>query len=214
MEIKRGVIISGGDIADFFEFKKDDIIICADRGYEFAAAKGIVPFAVIGDFDSTSTLPEAGIKRITHPSEKDETDTLLALMYLEKMGIKEVHIIGALGGERFDHAFANLLLLKYAADRGMEAFVEDEHTRIFLIKDNAVLTDNSKYISVFPVFGDAEGVSIKGTKYPLENGFLTAGDTIGISNEKIAKKAEISLKKGTLMIMEIKKCGDEKNVRI
>ncbi len=213
MEIKRGVIISGGDITDFFDFKERDLVVCADRGYEFAIQKGIVPSAVIGDFDSIQTDIAEGIEVITHPSEKDETDTLLALIYLIEKGATEVHIIGALGG-RLDHSFANMLLLKYACDKNVKAYIEDENTRICMITDKAVFTDESRYLSVFPMFGDAEGVCIKGAKYPLSDGFLPAGATIGISNEKTAESTEISVKKGTLMIMEIKKCGDEKNVRI
>lgn len=202
--MQRGIIISGGDITDFFEFRKDDIVVCADKGYEFAAKKNITPDTVIGDFDSISIPVEKDINIIKHPSEKDETDTELALLYLLGKGASEIIIIGALGG-RYDHALANVFLLKKALDKGVNAFIEDENTRIYLVDKSATINaGKAQYVSLFPVFGDAKGVCLSGMKYPLYSENLLSGDVRGISNEITDSEAKITVQNGILLVMEIK----------
>ena len=41
-------------------------------------------------------------------------------------------------------------------------------------------------------------------KYPLENHTLTIGNSLGISNEQIEEKAEISIDEGIIIIIKSK----------
>ena len=62
-------------------------------------------------------------------------------------------------------------------------------------------------VSVFCMGPDAEGVTLKGLYYPLENGTLSAGFPLGVSNHFTAEKAEISVKHGSLLILWARKNG-------
>ena len=56
-------------------------------------------------------------------------------------------------------------------------------------------------LSVFAVGGKAEGVTESGLKYELTDAVIESDFPIGISNEFIGEKAQISVKKGALLIM-------------
>ena len=56
-------------------------------------------------------------------------------------------------------------------------------------------------LSGFCLGPDAEGVTLSGLKYPLENGALTAGFPLGVSNHFVGENAEISVKKGSLLVI-------------
>ena len=69
--------------------------IAADSGQITAEKCGIVPHIIAGDFDS-SPLPEntpAQIVRV--PSEKDDTDTMLACDIAIRRGARSITILGA-----------------------------------------------------------------------------------------------------------------------
>lgn len=57
------------------------------------------------------------------------------------------------------------------------------------------------YISVFSMSEKAEGVSIQGLKYTLENGTLTNDYPLGVSNEFIGRTARIAVESGTLLVV-------------
>ena len=61
-----------------------------------------------------------------------------------------------------------------------------------------------KYISLIPLTTQVTGVTLKGFKYLLQDATLTIGESIGISNEQIEKRAEIKLKDGILICIESK----------
>ena len=54
---------------------------------------------------------------------------------------------------------------------------------------------------------DAHGVSLKGLYYPLENGILTAGFPLGVSNHFTGVPAEIAVKEGSLLVIWDRKAG-------
>lgn len=55
-------------------------------------------------------------------------------------------------------------------------------------------------VSVFCHSDRAEGVTIQGLKYTLQDAELTNGFPLGVSNEFIGERAEISVKKGILLV--------------
>ena len=56
-----------------------------------------------------------------------------------------------------------------------------------------------KYVSLIPLTTNVTGVTLKGFKYLLKNATLTIGESVGVSNEQIEKKATIELKEGILI---------------
>ena len=197
----RAVIFAGGDLDGdtVYTPQSGDVVICADSGYKNCMAAGAKPDVVLGDFDSMPDYGDSGALR--YKSEKDETDTLLAVNYAMEKGCGEIVILGALGG-RLDHEIANIYLLKKILDGGAEGIIDGGKNKILLVnKEMCLKRGNSKYVSVFPVFGDAEGVTVTGTKYTLDNFRLRAGDTVGVSNEIVEPQAKIRVKNGYLLVL-------------
>ncbi len=199
----RAIIISGGEVEFSFKINYDDFVICADSGYDNALKLGIKPDILLGDMDSIKNVPD-DVQKVTFKAEKDETDTELALLYAKERGFKEVFILGALGGKRKDHSFANIMLLKKAYDLGINAKLYSENEQVYIICGNySVTKKENMFLSIFPAFGDVT-VTLNGTKYPLYNEKLPFGSIRGISNEITDEKAEIETD-GCILVFETRK---------
>src|SRR5690242_8499727 len=116
----RVVIFAGGTYrpgtASQNALANADMVIAADSGAETALRLGHVPAYVVGDFDSLDAqlveqLRARGSQIVSAAVEKDETDTELAVQCAIERGATHIILLGALGGDRFDHTIANVLLL-------------------------------------------------------------------------------------------------------
>lgn len=185
-----------------FDFKitENDIIIAADSGIKNTDKFNITPDFVIGDFDSLGYNPH-GENVITHPIEKDDTDTLLAVKYAVDKGYKNFRIFGCIGG-RLDHTFANIQTAFYIANLGGNAVFYGDNENFTVIKNNKIEFDEacSGNVSVFAL-ESCDNVTIKGLHYEIENGKLTPDFPLGVSNNFINKKSSISVEDGTLLII-------------
>jgi len=211
----QAAIISNGYIRDY-EFIRNvvfyaDLVICADGGARHACRMGIVPDIVIGDLDSMDDnvkdlLIKKNVEIIKYPTEKDETDTQLAVEYAIRKKCEEIVMIGCLGN-RFDHSFANVCLLKYMMDRGLKGKIVNENNEIYLIGDNDSIQltgEIGEKVSLLPMSDYADGVTTEGLYYKLENARIPLGISYGISNVFIAPKVKISIKQGLLLIIKAK----------
>ena len=180
---------------------KNDIIIAADGGYDILKSKNIIPDIIIGDFDSV----EADLSReniIKHPIEKDDTDTFLACKLGFEQDFKNFVIYGGVGG-RIDHTLANIQALLWVAKRGGRAFLIGNDVIMTVITDTS-LSFSADFVGKISVFAQemlAKGVNISGLKYSAENINLTPEFPLGVSNEFVGERAEISVKEGSLLIV-------------
>lgn len=202
-------IFSGGELKDtgFIKVSAGDMVICADSGLKYAEKAGIKPDIVLGDFDSyTGILPE-GVRVLRSPAEKDDTDTMLALKTAIAEGADIIKIYGALGG-RFDHALANVQTLKYAAEHGCEAFLEDMENIVLMqtIGTKAYPRRDGWYFSVFSYSPELGVRELSGVKYPLKNAVISYGFPIGVSNEIIAEQAVLDISGGIALVIRSKSC--------
>ncbi len=188
----------------------DDFIICADGGYLHAKAEGIIPDVLIGDFDS---MDFKGATGLSHPenngceiiqlaAEKDDTDTMVCLKYGIDRKFENFFILGGLGG-RLDHTIANLQTISYAIDLGKNVWIIDGKNRVTLRNPGMLTIEKlSEYkLSLFSYGECCAGVCIQGVKYPLKDCLLTHSFPLGVSNEFIESKAEISHSSGKLCIV-------------
>ena len=196
----KTLIFTGGSFLPpvKFSYEEFDMIICADKGIENAKKAGIKPTICVGDFDSTKA---EGAEIVRFPAEKDVTDTEIAVDFAIEKGAKEILILGGTGG-RADHTFANFLLLARYREKGVDIKLFDGQNLCFVInKSTAVEKSDFKYLSLFALFENCEGLTLKGTKYTLENYCLEPASSLGVSNEIVNDKAEIEFKKGKLLII-------------
>lgn len=203
----RCVIIGGGDCsASFLKENIDlenDYIICADSGYDYAISADITPALLIGDFDSISAVPE-GLNIISLPVEKDVTDCVAAFDEGVKKGFKSFVLFGGTGG-RFEHTFANISLMAKASQSNIDFVILDEKHTFRSITDSSIKIERkeNQQISVFAYGGRAFGVTEKGFHYPLWDYTLDPFDgALGTSNDIVEEFGEISVRKGTLIIIE------------
>ncbi len=188
-----------------------DLTIAADKGIENALAARIPIDRILGDFDSID--PEAlrevrnqHLPETEFPPEKDYTDTELALaMAMDEAGPEgEILILGA-SGSRLDHTMANVFLLKQPVDRGITCTLQDDHDRILLLKGPTRITipydPEWPYVSLLPLFGKAEGVSLQGFYYPLDTITLEPGVSLGVSNQLTEEKGTIHVASGYLLLI-------------
>lgn len=193
-------IFSAADgLPEKLEIKKGDLVIAADLGFENAGKLGVKPDIVLGDFDSLGYEP-SGIEIIKHPVRKDDTDTLLAIKVGLGKGYKKFVIYGGTGG-RLDHTIANIQSLAFLAENNAFGILKGDKYCVTAIKNRSVsFCEKARgNVSVF-AFEKVSGVSISGLLYELENAELSPCFPLGVSNEFIGKKSEISVKNGTLII--------------
>lgn len=204
-------IIGSAPVADFsilknIEKKENDIVICADGGFEYAKAAGIKPDIIVGDFDSTVCAPsenEYEIRKFN--KDKDFTDARIAVNTGLEKGYIDFEFYACSGG-RFDHMYANILLLLFLSKKGCSAKMIDRDAQYYFIDKDYILNNKSKStISLFSIEHPVEGVTLEGLKYPLNNYDLNPDDSIGISNVIMSENAKIRIKSGKLLVVEYNK---------
>ena len=199
--MERCVIFSAG-IFDRLAtpIEKDDYIIAADGGFAHLQALGLTPHAVLGDFDSLGFVPE---NANVFPVEKDDTDTMLAIRHALDKGFHEILIYGALDGPRLDHTVANFQALQFLADRGATGYLIGQTQIATVIQNETVrfAPEAQGIVSLFCMGADAKGVTLNGLKYPLENGTLTSGFPLGVSNHFTGEAAQITVGSGSLLML-------------
>jgi len=178
----------------------EDFVIAADGGLVHTQGLGVTPDGVLGDFDSLGFVPEGAN---VYPVEKDDTDAMLAVRLGLQKGFREFVLYGSLDGPRLDHTVANFQTLQFLADHGASGTLVGKDYLVTVIKDGTLTfpKESRGTVSVFCLGRDAEGVNIRGLYYPLENGTLTAGFPLGVSNHFTGTEAEISVKNGSLLVI-------------
>ena len=185
---------------------KDDFIIAADGGLMHTQKLGMVPHEILGDFDSLGHVPEGAN---VFPVEKDDTDAMLAVRRGLSLGYREFVLYGSLDGPRLDHTVANFQTLQYLSDHGAVGYLAGCQYLVTVVKDGGISfpAGSGGTVSVFCTGADARGVTLEGLYYPLENGTLTAGFPLGVSNHFTEKAAKISVEKGSLLVLWDKENG-------
>jgi len=182
---------------------KDCFVVCADGGLENANRFHIRPDLVIGDFDSYRGELPGAVETIRLKVEKDETDMFAAVKEGMRRGFRQFVLLGGLGGERFDHSYANLCVLQYLCHQGCKAVLIGENSRLFLISGGRLILNRMKgaIVSVFPFGCPACRVSYIGMKYPLTKAVLHSDDPLGVSNLIEAEEARVSIEDGDALIL-------------
>lgn len=178
----------------------EDFIIAADGGLKHCENLNITPDLILGDFDSLGHIPE---KAAVYPTEKDDTDSMLAIRHGLEKGFARFILYGAMEGPRLDHTVANLQSLNFLADRGARGYLVGKTQIATVVKGEKLLfPDTAKgIVSVFCMGENAQGVTLKNLHYPMENGCLTAQFPLGVSNRFLGKAGEISAREGALLVI-------------
>lgn len=202
----RAFVFGGGDIyPEYIEERPDgdDIVICADSGYKNAISMGVKVDVLVGDFDSLGRIPDGIGEVIQVPAEKNSTDTQLAVDIATERGANEIIIVGSTSG-RADHTLSTLAILELLWDKRIPAIVVNGQNRVRFIRDSGTILIRSmyKYFSIVTLDNIAKKVSIEGAKYPLVKKDIKRGFQFAVSNEIVKNAALITVKKGSVYIIE------------
>lgn len=214
--MNRCFIVASGDLpeprAALADLCAAPLLLAADGGANHLHALGLTPHWLIGDLDSADPAVVAawraqGVPVEQHPPAKNHTDLELALLTAQRLGAREVILLGVLGS-RWDHSLANLLLLAnpLLADLQMTVWHGPDHLRVVrgTPRRPGVLTVTGTpgdTLSIIPLLGDVHGVTLTGLAYPLRHDTLHFGATRGLSNVLTAPQALIEVHDGLALVI-------------
>jgi thiamine pyrophosphokinase len=206
------VVVASADLDPSDETWLDgaDLVIAADGGAGSLDRIGRRPDRLVGDLDSVEpsladSLAAAGVIVERHPTDKDGSDTELAVEAALAAGATEVVLLGAFGGSRIDHELANLLLLADPALAGRQVRAVRGPTDVRAVNGGgriALEGEAGATVTLLPVGGDAGGVTTEGLRWPLADAILRLGRSRGLSNEVVSTPASVRLEHGTLLVIE------------
>lgn len=209
---KKVIIISNGWLGDPAFFREraaamgSFLTICCDGAIRHLERLNIKPDMIMGDMDSADAaglkrFSAGGVRILKYRPDKDATDTQLALECALGVKPEAIEIWGALGG-RIDHALANLFLLNLGEQAGIKTSLVDEYCEIFTVAKEASFEESpGQTVSLFALSSKAEGVSLNGFKYPLDNEVLEMSSSRGISNVIVGSPATIRVNEGSLLVV-------------
>jgi len=214
----RAVLVASGeaDSADVRWLADADRVVAIDGGTAWLASVGRRPDLVVGDLDSAdpaliAALEADGVPIERHSVAKDASDTELAVAGVLAAGADEVVILGALAGPRLDHQLANLMLLadpRLSVVRDLRIVRGGTLVRVLHAGASLALEGMAgDLVTLLPIGGNAVGVRTAGLRYPLDGETLSIGRSRGLSNVVVQPPASVSLKGGSLLVVETQQEG-------
>lgn len=212
----RCVIVGGAPVRDYERIRSylrdDDYIIYCDSGLRHMEGLGATPSLIVADFDSHED-PHLDVETIILPVAKDDTDTMYAVKEAISRGYTDFLLTGVFGA-RMDHTLVNAYTLFYLDSRGFSAMAVDDYSEFEVISSRmgadgesvpgiAHIDDSYPFFSLVNMTGTARGISIRGAKFPLEDGEITSEYQYGASNEVLpGETAEVTVREGRLLVIK------------
>ncbi len=168
-----------------------------DQGAYHALKKGYPLDLAIGDFDSIGEARHPYIKKhakeVKHvKAEKNETDSALVLEEALALNPDKITVYGGIGG-RFDHTYANILLLK----KGPITLWTDHQMMTVLTPGKHTIHHAFDYVSFFAL-EPVKGLTLSDFRYPLDAYDLDPDDPLCVSNEG---EGAVTFSEGVLLVI-------------
>jgi thiamine pyrophosphokinase len=207
------VIVAGGEVlpADRGALEGAELVVAADSGLLALGRWNVRPDLLVGDLDSLTEADVAaarseGVRVLSYPPAKDETDLELALREAVGAGADQIVVLGALGGARVDHELAAVQGLASEALTGRDVSVVRGGLTVRVLRGGGVaeLRGNvGDLVTLLPLRGDAAGVRTEGLGYPLEGATLRFAAGRGVSNVVERVPGRVTLERGMLLVVEV-----------
>lgn len=203
--MKKGILFFGGDFRTTPEIRKMTkgarIVGAANGGTEHALKLGIEPTFIVGDLDSISQATIRRLKKTAiypYASDKDKSDSELALEQMLTFSPKELILLGATG-TRLDHTMANISLLSTIPPTVRAKIVFDQGEIHFTKKRLLFKGEIGDLVSLIPQGDRGAQVKINGFYYELNHERLRFGSH-GLSNHLTRVKAVIDVFRGAVFV--------------
>lgn len=200
------VVVGAGEIQDYEAvsalLEPDAFVICADGGLQHCRGLGLRPHLLVGDLDSLTTAPPAGVELVPLSPDKNYTDSYHGVLEAMERGYHRLLLTGMLGG-RLDHTLANLGLLTYVVEQGADALLTDGvcHAHALVGRGERLLAQRPGCYFSLLALAPCQGVTILGGKYPLNDYPLSPWDPRAVSNEFCGTDVTILQQEGVLVIL-------------
>lgn len=207
---KKAVVFCNGDLADLSRVRKyidkKTLLVGCDGGTAHILSLGLTPHVVIGDFDSIPpnmlrALESKGVECYRYPTDKLFTDSDLGVTLAMNRGCTEI-ILAGVRGTATDHFVGNLFMLAKKKFAALDLKIIEGQEEIRLVRSRiSIKGKKGDDLSLIAIGADARGVSTKGLFYPLKNAVLQSGTAQGIRNKLTGTHAEITVRKGPLLVI-------------
>lgn len=186
------------------QLASEPLVLACDGALAMCLERSVVPNAVIGDMDSVSTevlerFVELG-GEVVHRPNQASNDLAKALEYATHSGCSSCTVVGATGDDR-EHEWANLLTC--AASTMDITCLGRSHQYRFLCTGRAysieLIPGQNFSLFALPV---AEGITLKGGKFGLENARLTMGSE-GLHNVAVSSELSLTYQEGRLILLMV-----------
>jgi len=182
-------ILLGGTITVTDRLQKavaETRVIAADSGMRHAQSLGLTPELWVGDFDSSDNALQQlwpGVEQQPFPAAKGVTDGEIAVTEALARGATRLTLVGALAGERSDHAVFHLLYAVSLAESGVDVVLTSGEEEAYPLLEGKRSLDLPAG-SLFSVAGFTalDGLDIENARYPLTDFALAFGSSRTISN--------------------------------
>jgi thiamine pyrophosphokinase len=214
----QAIILANGDTGSRGDLDRtwpgwardDALVIAADGGARNADRLSLHIDRWVGDGDSlgdegVAELIARGIPVLRVPTDKDESDTELAVTEAAGLGATEIVVLGALGGNRVDHALANVTLLAHPLLVRLDVRLLAPDARVRLVVGPASMDVGGRIgdlVTLLPLGEDGHDVTTTGLRYPLRGETLSSGRSRGLSNVRTSSEASVAIRRGRLLVVE------------
>ncbi len=171
--------------------------IAANGGYKFFELSKIAPDLIIGDFDSLNKKSLAGLSKrtkvISHPVQKDKTDSELAIEFCIKQKINIIDIAMPQVGQP-DHFMGLISLLANPKIRNAKVRLVNHKFEIKLVT-NQKLRFNGCAGDLFSVKAVCEPIKLTciGTQYDTKDLTVQPWETRALRNRIRLNKATVAI---------------------
>lgn len=210
------VVIAGGDPSkwpDLAPYQHQDTIwVGVDRGAYYGLKKELPVSVAIGDFDSLSQseldwLQTKVAEVISAPSEKNDTDTELAMLtVMNRYPNSPILLIGATGG-RLDHYLANVYLPLQPRFQPIlsELTIKDDQNslRYFEPGNHVIKKEQDHYYLGFVCVVPVKDLWLYDAKYQL-SGVDVSSPYSYASNEFVKDTTRFSFESGIMLAIQSK----------
>jgi len=182
---------------NIIDFKKDTIY-AIDKGLEVCDELKIPISKIIGDFDSVYSdilkkYPKE--KKLKFNSDKDKSDTELAVDLALNNNFQEIIILNS-SGARHDHFLFNVLIL-FKKPEVIKILSSDGVLWALMPDESDIELKPNTTFSLIPM-SKCTGVSITGCHYELKNETIELSSTLTLSNVANGQ-IKVSFKSGNLL---------------
>jgi thiamine pyrophosphokinase len=200
------VILLGGPVTVTQRLRQQIVgarVVAADGGVAHAGMLGLTPELWVGDLDSVTAEDRArwsGLAQQVHPAEKDKTDGELAVDEALLRGATSLVLVGALGGERTDHALLHVMLAHRLSQAGVACLLTNgiEEAVPLRTGDNRFDLPPGTRFSVLAL-DPIRSLSIIGAQWALSGRAIDAGSSLVLSNS-VTGELSLNLSNGRALL--------------